>query len=206
MLRVSHLHQESISIEMQEIVFQKVESALQNSDLLVFSDFNYGFLPQQMLNRILEVAVRHNTLMVADSQSSSQIGDISRYKSMDIITPTEREARISTRNHEDGLVILAETLRQQANAKNVLLKLGEEGFIIHASKDGSENFDTDQIPALNSYSKDVAGAGDSLLISSGMARASGANIWEAAFIGSLAAAIQVGRLGNIPLKLHELIS
>lgn len=36
---------------------------------------------------------------------------------MDLLTPTEREARISTRNHEDGLVILAELLRQEASAK-----------------------------------------------------------------------------------------
>ena len=72
---------------------------------------------------------------MADSQSSSQLGDIGRFKCMDILTPTEREARISTRNREDGLVVLAEQLRKQASAQNVLLKLGEEGLLIHSVND-----------------------------------------------------------------------
>ena len=63
----------------------------------------------------------------------------------------------------------------------------------------------DRIGALNSAPKDVAGAGDSLLIASAMTLARGGNIWEAACIGSLAAAIQVGRLGNIPIRTEELL-
>lgn len=58
-------------------------------------------------------------------------GDISRFKGRDLITPTEREARTSTRNHEDGLVVLAEQPPQQASAENILLKLGVEGLLIH---------------------------------------------------------------------------
>jgi bifunctional ADP-heptose synthase (sugar kinase/adenylyltransferase) len=37
-----------------------------------------------------------------------------------------------------------------------------------------------------------------------MAMACGANIWEAGCLGSLAAAIQVGRVGNTPLQIVEL--
>ncbi len=33
-------------------------------------------------------------MMAADSQVSSQIGDVSRFKGMTLITPTEREARV----------------------------------------------------------------------------------------------------------------
>ena len=38
---------------------------------------------------------------------------------MDIVFATEREARISLQNSEDGLVVLAEKLRVKANADNV---------------------------------------------------------------------------------------
>ena len=124
---------------------------------------------------------------------------------MDLITPTEREARISTRNREDGLVILAEQLRQQASANNVLLKLGEEGLMIHAADKSGDSWLTDRVNALNSSPKDVAGAGDSLLITSAMTLACGGNIWEAACLGSLAAALQVGRVGNTPLRAEELL-
>ena len=206
LLRVSHLHQGAISIELQDQLKQLLIPILLDADLLVFSDFNYGCLPQQLVENIIELAKHYEVLIVADSQSSSQVGDISRFRGMDLITPTEREARIATRNHEDGLVVLAEKIRQQANAKNVLLKLGEEGLLIHAHGDLGNDILTDQVPALNSNPKDVAGAGDSLLITSAMAMACGATIWEAGCLGSLAAAIQVGRVGNSPLNSEELIS
>ena len=38
-----------------------------------------------------------------------------------------------------------------------------------------------------------------------MTIASGGNIWIAAGIGSIAAAVQVGRVGNTPLNLKELL-
>lgn len=204
LLRVSHLHQGAISAELQQTLMDELQAVIADADLLVFSDFNYGCLPQTFVEDVTRLCLRHDVLMAADSQSSSQVGDISRFKNMDLITPTEREARIATKDHEAGLVILAEKLRQQAQAKNVLLKMGEEGLLIHASCDVAEII-TDQISALNSHPKDVAGAGDSLLITAAMAMALGATIWEAACLGSLAAAIQVGRVGNTPLQADELM-
>lgn len=83
--------------------------------------------------------------------------------------------------------------------------MGEEGLLIHARGDNENSIMTDQVPALNSHPKDVAGAGDSLLIAGAMAMACGASIWEAGCLCSLAAAIQVGRVGNTPLKLNEMV-
>jgi len=206
MLRVSHLHQGAISSSLQKAIFRQLEASLEGTDLLVFSDFNYGCLPQVLVNQLAKLAKKYGVLLAADSQSSSQVGDISRFKGMDLITPTEREARISTRNHEDGLVVLAEQLRRAADAKSVLLKMGEEGLLLHTIGAHEEDILTDQIPALNSHPKDVAGAGDSLLIASAMSVACGANIWEASCLGSIAAAIQVGRVGNTPLQSSEMLA
>ena len=205
LLRVSHLHQGAISMALQAQFLVQVERALAGADLLVFSDFNYGCLPQPLVEQLVALAKKQGVMLVADSQSSSQVGDISRFRDMDLITPTEREARISTRNREDGLVVLAEQLRKQASANNVLLKLGEEGLLIHAGNGRADDWLTDRVDALNSAPKDVAGAGDSLLIASAMTLACGGSIWEAACLGALAAAVQVGRVGNTPLRTEELL-
>lgn len=205
LLRVSHLREAGISSDLQKEILQIVKEKIIDADLLVFSDFNYGCLPSEFVHQIFKIASKYNVLMVADSQSSSQIGDIGRFSNMHLITPTEREARISVRDNESGLVILAEKLLQQASAKNIFLKMGEEGVLVfgHAN-DG--NIITDQIPALNIHPRDVAGAGDSLLVVSAMSIACGANIMEAAYIGSIAAAIQVGRMGNTPITASEIKS
>lgn len=205
LLRVSHLHQAAISTNLQKKLLHQLEEGLAGSDMLVFSDFNYGCLPQQLVDEAISMARSRKMILAADSQSSSQVGDISRFRGMDLITPTEREARISMRNHEDGLVVLAEELRNSAHARNILLKMGEEGLLIHTGGESNREWVTDRVDALNSAPKDVAGAGDSLLITAAMALASGGNIWEAGCLGSLAAAVQVGRVGNTPIKVEELL-
>ncbi|MFZ4428568.1 MAG: PfkB family carbohydrate kinase, partial [Saprospiraceae bacterium] len=132
LLRVSHLHQGAISGQLQRQMLERAENLLEACDLLIFADFNYGCLPTELVRAIAQRAAGKGVLMVADSQSSSQSGDIARFRGMELITPTEREARLSMRDNESGLIVLAEALRQQAEARNVFLKIGEEGVIIHA--------------------------------------------------------------------------
>jgi bifunctional ADP-heptose synthase (sugar kinase/adenylyltransferase) len=144
-------------------------------------------------------------MMVADSQSSSQIGDVSRFKGAALLTPTEREARIALGNYEDGLVVIAETLRQRANAENIAITLGTEGVLVHAKVTEKGQWLTDRLVALNTAPKDAAGAGDCLLVCAAMAMAVGRSVWESVYLGSLAAACQVGRVGNIPLSAAELL-
>jgi rfaE bifunctional protein kinase chain/domain len=204
LLKVSHLSQDSINEDIQKFLFEAFESILDKVDLVVFSDFNYGCLPQKLVDKLIKKSKNANKFIVADSQSSSQVGDISRFKDMDIIFATEREARVCLQNSEDGLVVLAEKLKIKANANNVFLKLGAQGVLLHIDSQGEiENYETDRLDAINKSPKDTAGAGDSMLITSSLAIAAGANHWEAACLGNIAASIQVGRVGNIPLTLEE---
>lgn len=203
LLRVSQLHQGAMSTVLQKQMLAMIEDAIEGAQLLVFSDFNYGCLPQPLVEKITEMARSRGMVITADSQSSSQLGDISRFRGMDLITPTEHEARLAMRNSDSGLVVLAESLRQQCAAKNILLTMGAEGVLVHSGEMENSDWLTDRVEALNLAPRDVAGAGDSLLIASSLTLASQGNIWQAACVGSLAAAIQIGRIGNIPIRSEE---
>ena len=122
---------------------------------------------------------------------------------MDIVTPTEREIRLALNNFESGLVVLSKKLHKKSNPKYIFTTLGSEGIMIYNSQEN--DLLTDNILALNTNAKDVSGAGDSLLTCSSMALAVGATIWESAYLGSIAAAIQVSRVGNTPLKKEEIL-
>lgn len=204
LLRVSHLRQHDISQNISKNLLQTMKKVLTETDLLIFSDFNYGCLPQKLVEKLAGFCDERNIPMVADSQSSSQVGDVSRYRGMQLITPTEREARLAVRDFNSGLVVLAEALRRKSRARNIVVTLGAEGLLIHAATPNSDHVPTDQLPAFNTAPKDSAGAGDSFLTASSMALATGADIWQSAYLGSLAAACQVGRVGNIPLKPKDL--
>lgn len=201
LLRVSHLHQEDISADLQKKIIEIVSRHAIDADLLVFSDFNYGCLPKSLVMQIEHICKRNNVKMAADSQSSSQYGDILKYTEMMLITPTEREARIAIKGN-DSLLVLADNLVKKSNSEYVLVTLAEEGVLIYAP--GSKQWHTDQIIALNNSPKDVAGAGDSMLIATALFLAGGFNIWMSSLMGSIASAIQVGRLGNTPIKSDDL--
>jgi rfaE bifunctional protein kinase chain/domain len=204
LLRVSHLRQHDINRQIVRKLVTAVKVALSQSDLVIFSDFNYGCLPQPLVDEISDACRQKNTLMVADSQSSSQVGDVSRFKDMLLLTPTEREARLAVRDFNSGLIVLAEKLREKACAKNIIMTLNSEGMIAHAASRNSDEWLTDRLPALNTSPKDSSGAGDSLLACCSMAMAVGTDIWKSMYLGSIAAACQISRVGNIPLSPQDI--
>lgn len=204
LLRVSYLKQHDISHALAAELLEQLAPQLEAADLVIFSDFNYGCLPQSLVDEVISRCAKLGVPMVADSQSSSQSGDVSRFKGMLLITPTEREARLALRDSTSGLVVLADTLRREAGAGHVFITLGAEGVLVHSPQSAKNGLETDQLPALNMSAKDVAGAGDCMLTSAAMALVAGANVWESAFIGSVAAACQVSRVGNLPLTAKEL--
>lgn len=205
LFRLNHLRQHEIRKELIREIKKEISSVLRDADLLVFSDFNYGVLPDNLVAYICAVCKKNGVKMVADSQSSSQLGDISRFKDMLLITPTEYEARLAVRDNNSSLTVLARDLQTKSNANNVFVTLGSEGVFVHSTKMNSTDWVDDQLPAFNSLPKDVSGAGDCLLMCSSMALVVGATIWESAYLGSIAAACQTGWEGNLPLTADDVI-
>lgn len=205
LLRVSELRQHSISHELQRKMLTELLKVLDDCDLMVFSDFSYGCLAQPLVDQVVQFCMERGIPMVADSQSSSQMGDIARFKNMLLITPTEREARLAIRDSHSGLIAIADELKRTTDAKHVFITLGSEGLLIYSPENGVSEVHTDELPVFNHSPKDLAGAGDCLLISSAMSLVAGASIWESAYIGSIAAACQVSRVGNLPLGQSELV-
>ena len=203
LIRINQLQDLSVNIKLQDKIFKQFQKLIKNIDGIIFSDFNYGFLPSRLVEKCIQIARKKGIFISADSQSSSQIGDIGRFKNVNLITPTEREARLSIKNHEDGLIILSDKLQKNTKSQHVILKLNQQGILINSYK--NKKIPTSKLEALNSNPIDVAGAGDSLLIATTLALCSGGNIYESSYIGSIAAALQVGQTGNLPLKKKSLL-
>ncbi|NNG42202.1 adenylyltransferase/cytidyltransferase family protein [Pseudoalteromonas sp. NEC-BIFX-2020_002] len=203
LLRVNQVRQHKISKEIQTDLYMQLESSINNFDLLVFSDFNYGLLPQTLVDKVIALCKENDVHVVADSQTSSQVGDIARYKDMMLVTPTEKEVRVALNNIDDGLPVLAQKLCEKANPTYLVITLAGEGVFIHLPNQNGQ-WENDMLPAINSNAVDPAGAGDCFLAASSLALCSGATPWQAFYIASIAAACQVDTLGNQPLSFNTL--
>lgn len=202
MLRVSHLRAHDAAQEYRAEVLTQVSAVIKELDAVVFSDFNYGCLPQPLVDGITALCRDNGVPYFADSQASSQVGDVSRFKSADFLSATEREARLALNDFKSGIQNIANRLLEKSASKSLILKLGAEGLI---SVTHEPEFVTRSLPAFNSNPVDVAGAGDALLAAASLYRLTGGSILESAYIGSLAAGVQVSRVGNMPLSAHDLL-
>jgi bifunctional ADP-heptose synthase (sugar kinase/adenylyltransferase) len=180
----------------------QIELRLPATDLVIFSDFNYGCLPQALVEDILQQCKNLGIAVAADSQASSQSGDVSRFKGAQFISATEREARLAMNDFKSGLQNVANNLSAKTDAKMLFVKLGAEGML--AIESGQPPA-THSFSAMNSNPLDVAGAGDAMLAMAAMAMAVGATVWECAYLGSIASAIQVSRVGNVPLTSNAFL-
>jgi bifunctional ADP-heptose synthase (sugar kinase/adenylyltransferase) len=174
---------------------------------LIFSDFNYGLLDSELVLSIIKLAKAAGVFIAADCQISSQIADYLKYRGVDLVTPTEHEARVTLRNNHDGLAAIANTFQESLKSKYLMLTLGADGVLLQEQIDHKHgSFKADVLPALNPNPKDVAGAGDSFLVLATLALAGGATINEAAYLASLGANVQVSRIGNIPITAEEILT
>jgi len=199
LLKVSHLRQDPISVDIQKKIIETFRSIAANIDLLIFSDFSYGVLTESVISEITQLAREKGIFISADSQSSSQIGNLAKFEGIDLITPTEREARIELRDQTSGLVVVAEKLRNSIRSKNIILKMGADGVLISGVDSSNSVVPTDEIRALNKNAIDTSGAGDSMLAATSLALANGTDIYVASLLGSILAGIQVSRIGNTPI-------
>lgn len=204
LLRVNEVRQHKISNHLQNEIYDGIESLIKSIDLLVFSDFNYGVLPQFLVDRICNLCANHGVKVIADSQTSSQVGDISRYREVMLMTPTEKEVRVALNNPDDGLVIISDKICQLSKPENLVITLGSEGILIHKPGADEGAWENDRLPAINKNAVDPAGAGDCFLATSGLMLSAGADIWQASYVGCIASACQVDRVGNTPLSIDLL--
>lgn len=207
MLRVSHLKQHEISQSIELEVYAAFEQCVNQVDIVIISDFNYGCMSRNLIAKILNTLDHSNLMIGVDCQTSSQVGDITKYSNVTVMTPTEHEARTALRDPHAGLQNISHNLIEKTNVGLVLLTLGSDGVLITSrSADPKTGLHTDTLPAFNKRPVDPSGAGDSMLIVSSLALSAGASVFQAAYLGSLASSIQVSRVGNIPIKLQEFSS
>ena len=205
LLRVNELRDHQIDQDLGEKIVSRVLEILPDFDLVIFSDFSYGLLTDALIDKITQVGRERNLMMAGDSQSSSQVGDIAKFRNLSLLTPTEKEARLAVRDSKTGLVSVSQSLAKITNGQHIPITLGSEGVFLHAPEADNKGWQDDRIPALNLVPIDVSGAGDAFLVSTAICLASGANIWSAIYIGSIASACQVSRLGNTPLSKDDLL-
>jgi rfaE bifunctional protein kinase chain/domain len=205
LLRVNEYRSHSLAPDLSQQIAHQFANMAREYDVVIFSDFSYGLLHSDLVDQLQDIARQHQIMVVADSQTSSQRGDLSKFRDVALVTPTEIEARLATdiMDNDVGLAVVIEEVGQQLGSQYVLLTLGAEGALLLDRSD-PETVHLDSLSALNKQPVDVAGAGDLTLVTTSLMLRSGADLWEASLSGMVASAIHVSCEGNRPIEIGTL--
>ena len=202
LFRVSRIKDHKISEKIEQDIISKITELAPDIDGILVSDFVYGVITDNILNAISRLSKQFSIKLYGDLQCSSQVGKVSKFNGFDLITPTEKESRVALDDNESGIEWIANTLIKSTNSKNMLIKLGANGFIAYSDlkPTGRQNF-----PALSINPVDVTGAGDSLFASMSVSLSSDASLMEASVIGTCMASLAVKKVGNTPITGDVLV-
>lgn len=202
LFRVTRMEQASINKHIENKIIDELEKSVSNASGIVISDFVYGVITENILNKIYKLAKSKNLLLFGDLQCSSQVGSITKFKEFSLLCPNEREARIALHEKDLDLESLSNKIMNDTFTKRLIMKLGPEGFIAY---DHNENKKLSQaFPALSSNPIDVTGAGDSLLAVMAVGLSSSQGMMATAAIACCMASMSVERMGNKPIKREEI--
>jgi rfaE bifunctional protein kinase chain/domain/rfaE bifunctional protein nucleotidyltransferase chain/domain len=204
MLKIDTLDNRPITEATRQRLEQKI--AENHTDIAVFSDFRHGIFNRETIPP-LSAAIPSKRFKVADSQVATRWGNILEFQNFDLITPNEREARFALAEQELQVRPLGLDLFKRANCKTLMLKLGPRGLLTYRTMPDALPTDVRLFFVLDSFADrvvDAVGSGDALLAYATLALRSTGNEVVASVLGSVAAAIECGYEGNIPVTLDDL--
>lgn len=197
-LRVDHEDTKPIPPESGAELVRLAESALDEVDAVLLSDYGYGTLDGPVRDPVIAGATRRGLPTCADSRYRMR-----EFRGVTWATPNEDEAAAAwgrpIRDPGD-LRAASEALREELDASFLLLTRGRDGMAV--AERGGE-FHT--VPVFGSAeAADTTGAGDTVAATSLLAILAGASPLEAAELASIAAGIVVQKHGAATTTCEEI--
>jgi rfaE bifunctional protein nucleotidyltransferase chain/domain len=186
LFEVYFFNEEPLLNGIDEAVCRWLEGNLSTYDIVIVPDFGNGFISQNMVQLLCAKA---RFLAVNTQLNSGNRGHhvITRYRRADFASVNEPELRLAAHNRHDSLEIVAGQIAAKVDAGYLAVTRGSNGLLFLDRKSGK----THNVPALSTKVVDRIGAGDAFLSLAGLCVGGGLGSEVAAFVGSVAAALDV---------------
>jgi len=177
---------------------ERALEALESADVLVLQDYDKGVFSADLSATLLREANRRGIPSIVDPK----LRHFFDFQGAWLFKPNVRELAAAlglerAPRAESDLRPLLDRL----GCENLLLTLGEEGMVL-LSRDRPGQC---RIPSRAREVFDVTGAGDTVIATLGAALVAGPELEMAAALANVAAGIEVGRLGAVPVTRNELL-
>src|SRR5207253_6543526 len=101
--------------KLEQSLAEQILAAVDRAAAVIFADFGYGLITSGLLERIMPELRKNVPIITADV--SGKQANLLRFKSVDLLCPTEREARESLGDYSSGLGAVVSKLLRTTDAK-----------------------------------------------------------------------------------------
>ena len=198
-VRIDRVQTAAPARENEDKIIENIEKAMPLHDAVILSDYNIGLLTDRIISSTVEIAKKHNKIVVADVQK-----DMGRYKGVYALPPNQPDSEKAVGyfiKDEQTLNNAGSDILKMTEAQVLLLTRGGDGMAVF---EAGKNIHTD-VPVFNKTNVfDVTGAGDTVVASFTLALAAGAEPKYAAIIGNIAASIVIRSFGCATTSIEEI--
>jgi rfaE bifunctional protein kinase chain/domain len=166
---------------------------------IIIEDYNKGLLTKRIIRGILSLAQRRKIPVTVDPKFEHFFD----YEGVTLFKPNVRELeRVvgQSLKEESKILSTVRKLLKRMNIRAMLLTMGEKGMLLVEKGEKPYHIEPHALDVF-----DVTGAGDTVITAATLALISGATLKEAARFASMAAAIEVTKLGAAVVLPAELI-
>jgi D-beta-D-heptose 7-phosphate kinase/D-beta-D-heptose 1-phosphate adenosyltransferase len=185
-----------ISRTSEEKILQFLDQNKEKFSILLLSDYGKGVLTPRLTSSIIKFANRHGIKTIIDPKTEWE-----KYKNGWMLKPNRKELSQAVGypiTNDRELERAGWELKERLNLDYLLVTLSEEGMALFG-----ERFK--KIPTMAREVYDVTGAGDTVLAALGYGLSRGMDIEEAVHFANAAAAVAIGKIGSVVVKLSEVV-
>jgi len=204
LLKVDRAHRRPLDSVAERRAAVIMEQRSGTADAVIFCDFGYGMITGSLLSRTLPT-LRQNVRILSADVSGGR-ANLLAFTNMDLLCPTEREIRTALSDYDSGLSSAAYDVLKRTQARHLMVTLEKRGMVVferrsqdRTTPEWSGRLRSEPLPSLAESVIDRLGCGDALLCAATLSLACGATPYQAAYMGSAAAAVEIAMLGNRPV-------
>lgn len=182
----------------EEALLRAFAKALRGADAVVVSDYAKGVVTPGVASQVIAKARAAGVPVVVDPKGT----DYSRYRGATAVTPNRSETAQATGVEPRGDASALEAARRLIELVGVdaaVVTLDKDGLAL-AERSGHEEL----VPTTPREVYDVTGAGDAVIATLGVALGAGIPLRDAVHLANVAAGVEVGKIGAVPVTRDEI--
>ena len=197
-VRIDEEQNEAISKTIEDDLLVKIESVLDECEVIILSDYNKGVLTEKILTRLITSKVGGNKIILVDPKGES----FEKYKGASLLTPnfSEFQTAISRQGiTESELSKAGNELREINELDSLLITQGENGMLLL-----EKNKKPQKIEAETKQVFDVTGAGDTVIAAMAAGLGAKVKLKDCADFANYCAGLVIQQVGTTAINLEML--